>query len=124
MLRARVRLMEGTPQPGGIRRGPQGGDIQGWGGHLEAAERLKPLQGWGVTAGGGTGLPPGSSNPSRLRMGGNAASRLTLTITLGEEKAFGCDELFSPGPWSGGGGGFAPSSIFMLLTECGWLGLR
>lgn len=45
----------------------------------------------------GLRLVGGSSPPSRcLREGGNAASRLTLTITLGEEKALGCDEYFLP----------------------------
>lgn len=37
------------------------------------------------------------SPPSHcLRVGRNAASRLTLTITLGEEKAFGCNEYLIP----------------------------
>lgn len=52
--------MEGTAQPGGIRRGPKGGGIQGWGGHLETADGLSHSRGLGVTAGGGTGCLPGS----------------------------------------------------------------
>lgn len=98
--------MEGTAQPGGIRRGPKGGGIQGWGGTFRDSRRLKPLQGAGGHRRGWHWVPArlvlvGGS--SRLRMGGNGASRLTLTITLGEEKAFGCNGYFSPGPWSGGG---------------------
>lgn len=58
-------------------------------------------------------------------MSGNAASRLTLTITLREQKAFGCDEYFIPGPPSDGGEGlFSPSFISMLLPECRCLVLR
>lgn len=92
-------------------------DLRGWhpglGGHLGAAD------GSGVG-----GSPPGvalGSCPAPAagglipsEDGGNAASRLTLTITLGEEKAFGCNEYFGPGVV---GGGFAPSFVFMLLPD-------
>lgn len=64
----------------------------------DTAERLgEPRGGWHWPP--GSGFWGGSSPPSPcLRMGRNAASRLTLTITLGEEKAFGCLEYRLPGP--------------------------
>lgn len=67
-----------------------------------ASATLKRL---GVAAEVGGHWPPGfrlvgGSSPPRCcpRVGRNAASRLTLTITLGEEKALGCYEYFLPGP--------------------------
>lgn len=67
------------------------------------SKRLKPpWRGWGWAPGRvalATGLRlVGGLSPPRccLREGGNAASRLTLTVTLGEEKPLGCDEYFLP----------------------------
>lgn len=101
--------MEGwTPKSGSIRHGTKGGGIEGWGGggRLETANGLShpgeaggSRRGRGVALAARLGLVGGSSPLSYcLRVGGNAASRLTLTITLGEEKAFGCNGYFVPGP--------------------------
>lgn len=122
----------GAPKSGGIRCGPKGGGIKGGDTFRDSKWLKPPRRGWGQPPGGwhcppGSGWGGGSSPASRcLRMGRNAASRLTLTITLGEEKAFGCNEYFLFGPRSVGGGGgcIFPSLIFffflMLLPEWGW----
>lgn len=112
-------LREGH-EPGGIRRGPKGGVTDGWKGTSETAsaspERL------GVATEGrmalATGLSlVGASSPRSCcpRVGRDGAARVTLTVTLGAEKALGCEGCSAPGPPSSWGCSF-------LLFSCCSLG--